>query len=114
MVIGGLEDAEDYQAFEAAITADYGAQSAVERDLVLRLASLLRRLRRATIMETGLFDVQADSTAGWQWLPLIHPSEILRNDFLSMKIDQRLHINAGDQGGTTARQHLNVSSFLFE
>ena len=32
-VIGALEDAEDYKAFEAAITADYDAQSAVEREL---------------------------------------------------------------------------------
>src|SRR4051794_8313628 len=59
-VIGALEDAEDYRAFEAAITADYDAQSAVERELVLRLASLLWRLRRATTMETGLFEIQAD------------------------------------------------------
>ena len=59
-VIGALEDAEDYEAFEAAIIADYDAQSAVERDLVLRLASLLWRLRRATTMETGLFEIQAD------------------------------------------------------
>ena len=46
-VIGALEDAGDYKAFEAAIIADYDAQSAVERELVLRLASLLWRLRRA-------------------------------------------------------------------
>src|SRR5215472_4611697 len=59
-VIGSLEDAEDYKAFEAAITADYDAQSAVERELVLRLASILWRLRRATTMETGLFEIQAD------------------------------------------------------
>ena len=59
-VIGALEDAEDYKAFEAAIIADYGAESAVERELVLRLASLLWRLRRATTMETGLFDIQAE------------------------------------------------------
>jgi hypothetical protein len=59
-VIGALEDAEDYKAFEAAITADYDVQSAVERELVLRLASLLWRLRRATTMETGLFEIQAD------------------------------------------------------
>ena len=57
-VIGALEDAEDYKAFEAAIIADYDAQSAVERELVLRLASLLWRLRRATTIETGLFDMQ--------------------------------------------------------
>jgi hypothetical protein len=59
-VIGALEDAEDYKAFEAAIIADYDAQSAVERELVLRLASLLWRLRRAATMETGLFEIQAD------------------------------------------------------
>ena len=59
-VIGALEDAEDYKAFEAAIIADYDAESAVERELVLRLASLLWRLRRATTMETGLFDIQAE------------------------------------------------------
>ena len=59
-VIGALEDAEDYKAFEAAVIADYNVQSAVERELVLRLASLLWRLRRATTMETGLFEIQAD------------------------------------------------------
>jgi hypothetical protein len=58
-VIGLLEDAEDYRQFEAAIIADYDAQSAVERELVLRLASVLWRLRRATTMETGLFEIQA-------------------------------------------------------
>jgi hypothetical protein len=63
-VIGALEDAEDYKAFEAAIIADYDAQSAVERELVLRLASLLWRLRRATTMETALFEIQADHLAG--------------------------------------------------
>jgi hypothetical protein len=58
-VINALEDVGDYKAFEAAVAADYDAQSAVERELVLRLASLLWRLRRATMMETGLFEIQA-------------------------------------------------------
>jgi hypothetical protein len=65
-VIGVLEDAEDYQAFEGAIIADYDAQSAVERELVLRLASLLWRLRRATMMETGLFEIQAEHLRGYR------------------------------------------------
>jgi hypothetical protein len=43
-VIATLEDAVDYQAFEAAVIADYDAKSAVERELVLRLASVLWRL----------------------------------------------------------------------
>src|SRR5262249_38479222 len=59
-VIGALEHAEDYKAFESAVTADYDAQSVVERELVLRLANLLWRLRRATTMETGLFEIQAE------------------------------------------------------
>jgi len=63
-VIGALEDAEDYKTFEAAIIADYDAQSAVERELVLRLASLLWRLRRASTIETGLFDIQAQQLRG--------------------------------------------------
>ena len=58
-VIDALENAEDYAAFELAVTADYDAQSAVERELVLRLASLLWRLRRATAIESGLFEIQA-------------------------------------------------------
>jgi hypothetical protein len=65
-VIAALEDAEDYSAFEAAVIADYDAQSAVERELVLRLASLLWRLRRATTTETGLFEIQADHLHGYR------------------------------------------------
>jgi hypothetical protein len=66
-VIGALEDAEDYKTFEAAIIADYDAQSTVERELVLRLASLLWRLRRATTMETGLFEIQAEQLKEFKW-----------------------------------------------
>jgi hypothetical protein len=58
-VIDALEDSEDYAAFEMAVTADYDVQTAVERELVLRLASLLWRLRRATAIEARLFKVQA-------------------------------------------------------
>jgi hypothetical protein len=59
-VIVPLEDADDYQAFEQAVTADYDGETAVERELVLRLASLLWRLRRATSIETGLLRVAQD------------------------------------------------------
>jgi hypothetical protein len=50
-IIVGFEDADDYGAFEAAVIADHDAQSAV-----LRLASVLWRLRRATGIETSLFE----------------------------------------------------------
>jgi len=55
-VIAALEDSDDYEAFEAAVISDYDAESAVERELVLRLASVLWRLRRATGIETALFE----------------------------------------------------------
>ena len=73
-VIGALEDAEDYRGFEAAITADYDAQSAVERELVLRLASLLWRLRRASTIETGLFEIQADHLGNFRRTHQICPA----------------------------------------
>jgi hypothetical protein len=60
-VIASLEDAKDYRAFEAAIIADYCAETAVARELVLRLASLLWRLRRATAIETDLLEIQAEA-----------------------------------------------------
>src|SRR6266481_2764988 len=59
-VIENVEDIEDYRAFEAAVIADYDAQTAVERELVLRLASLLWRLRRTTAIETDLLRIQAE------------------------------------------------------
>jgi hypothetical protein len=59
-VIGALEDAEDYKAFEAAVAAGFDAETAVERELVLRLASLLWRLRRATAIDTGLLETPSE------------------------------------------------------
>src|ERR1700745_2342527 len=59
-VVYGLEDTKDYRAFEATIIADYDAHTAVERELVLRLASLLWRIRRATGIETDLLRIQAE------------------------------------------------------
>jgi hypothetical protein len=67
-VISALENAADYQAFEASIALDHQPRSATERELVSRLASVLWRLRRSTAIETGLFQIQGelmqDKTAG--------------------------------------------------
>ena len=63
-VIDALEDAADYRAFERAIKSDYSPQTAIEGQLVSRLASLLWRLRRAAIVESGLLNIQAEMICG--------------------------------------------------
>ena len=68
-VIESLEDADDYVAFEMAIKVDYDPQTAVERELVLRLASLLWRLRRASAIERGLFEMGAKHPFHFQHRP---------------------------------------------
>ena len=57
-VVEALENPASYKKFQAAFVTHYAPQSAVEHELVLRLASLLWRLRRATSIETGLFEIQ--------------------------------------------------------
>jgi hypothetical protein len=58
-VIDILEDPADYRAFERAIKSNYSPQTAIEGQLVTRLASLLWRLRRAVTIESGLLSIQA-------------------------------------------------------
>jgi hypothetical protein len=59
-VIQFLEDEQDYKEFELSVTSDFDARTAVERELVLRLAGLLWRLRRATAIETGLLQIHSN------------------------------------------------------
>jgi hypothetical protein len=77
-VIVALESSDDYEAFEAAVIADYNAESAVERQLVLRLASVLWRLRRATGIETAIFDSAAGNA------PLLDPKTTLADSYLQL------------------------------
>src|ERR1700759_1737614 len=86
-VIDALEDADDYAAFQMAVTSDYDAQSAVERELVLRLTSLLWGLRRATAIETGLFKLQALQLLQFRHRRQTHrnvhqASEVVRAEFV--------------------------------
>src|SRR4030095_3472913 len=68
-VIDILEDAADCRAFERAIKSDYSPQTAIEGQLVSRLASLLWRLRRAVIVESGLLNMQFQPLFGKRNLP---------------------------------------------
>jgi len=58
-VVKALEHVRSYRAFERALIASVDPRSALELALAHRLASLLWRLRRASAIETGLFEIQA-------------------------------------------------------
>ena len=63
-VITRLENAADYQVFEATLYAEYQPRTATSRELVARLASVLWRLRRSTSIETGLLQIQGELMQG--------------------------------------------------
>jgi hypothetical protein len=57
-VVTSLENPEAYRALEDALLAEWDPQTITGRQLVLRLASLLWRLRRASLIEAGVFEIQ--------------------------------------------------------
>jgi len=107
-VIGGLEDAEDYQAFEQAVTADYDAETAVERELVLRLASVLWRLRRATGIESALFELVADRPNQPDQQQGIKPAAIL--EIASLSEQSRLVLVEGHEHRALAASSLDPAT----
>src|SRR5215475_5468411 len=59
-VVLGVEGVRSYRAFERALIGSVDPRSALELALAHRLASLLWRLRRASAIETGLFEIQGE------------------------------------------------------
>src|SRR5437016_1299828 len=88
-VIFGVEDAAEYDAFESEIVAEYDPKSVIEKELTRRLASLLWRLRRATLIETGL-------------LRLVSEGAQSQNEEAGHKTDTALHADIIRWIGTLA------------
>jgi hypothetical protein len=84
-VVDVLEDPEDYKAFETAVASDFDVQTAVERELVLRLASLLWRLRRATAIDTGLLQIPGDIDESSDPENAIRANETSRTDVVQFR-----------------------------
>ena len=59
-VVRTLEDVRSYRAFERLLIRSIDPRTAIELALVHRLANLLWRLRRASAIETGLFEIQGE------------------------------------------------------
>jgi hypothetical protein len=60
-VVSNLEDIRSYRAFERVLIGSVDPRSVIELALIHRLASLLWRLRRASAIETGLFELQGET-----------------------------------------------------
>jgi hypothetical protein len=60
-VVTTLEHARSYRAFERVLIGSVDPRTLIELALVHRLASLLWRLRRASAIETGLFELQGEA-----------------------------------------------------
>src|SRR5262249_35208056 len=74
-VVKDFEDARSYRAFERTLTGSVDPRSVIELALVHRLASLLWRLRRASAIETGLFEIQGEFLLARQQDPSHGPSQ---------------------------------------
>src|SRR5262245_44652388 len=74
-VVGTLEHVRSYRAFERTLIGSVDPRSAVELALVHRLASLLWRLRRASAIETGLFEMQAEFLLARRQTPSRRPGQ---------------------------------------
>ena len=59
-VVQTFEDVRAYRASERTLIGSIDPRSVIELALVHRLASLLWRLRRASAIETGLFEIQGE------------------------------------------------------
>jgi len=107
-VVASLEDAEDYKAFETAIISDYQAETAVERELVLRLASLLWRLRRATAIETDLLEIQShvSLSRGNEFGPPPEPDRALWN--INRRFGASIDTTSSNPAGDGPRANCNA------
>jgi hypothetical protein len=70
-----FENIRAYRAFERALIGSVDPRSAIELALVHRLTNLLWRLRRASAVETGLFEIQGEPLLRRQQDPPRGPSQ---------------------------------------
>jgi hypothetical protein len=110
-LIAELEDPKDYEAFEATVISDYDASSAVERELVLRLASVLWRLRRATGIETALFEAMTERPCNFSSKIFNWTYDFAESDQLSKDSAQEANEAMRNDPRSVRKQHV-AESFL--
>jgi hypothetical protein len=93
-VVRNLEDARAYRAFERALVGSIDPRSVIELALAHRLASLMWRLRRASAIETGLFEMQGELLLAARKAPSHGPRPATDQELLSRSIRPPLGSNS--------------------
>jgi hypothetical protein len=75
-VVRHLENVRSYRAFERTLVSSVDPRSIIELALAHRLTSLLWRLHRASAIETGLFELQAEFLLARQQDPSRGPGQL--------------------------------------
>ena len=102
-VIRALENVRSYRAFERSLIGSVDPRSVLELTLVHRLASLLWRLRRASAIETGLFEIQNE-------LLLTHRQDRYRGPSQPGTLPTAAEANGHcKRPGSNGREHVPVS-----
>jgi len=104
-VVTVFENADDYRAFEALLLADHLPRTSIGQQLVARLASLLWRLRRATLIETGLFNIQGHNLVAHR-----HSHELMDDGMAAFYRILRDPYRRREQFGITQPTDVNASS----
>jgi hypothetical protein len=102
-VVRNLENVRVYRAFERALIGSVHPRTVIELALVHRLANLLWRLRRASAIETGLFEMQAE-------FPLARRQDPSRGPSQAGMLPAPTRANGHTKGpGSNGRDHLPAS-----
>jgi hypothetical protein len=75
-VVTTLEHVRSYRAFERVLIGSVDPRTVIELELVHRLASLFWRLRRASAIETGLFELQGETLPARRQNPSHGPPQL--------------------------------------
>jgi hypothetical protein len=111
-VIKTLENVRSYRAFEHSLIGSVDPRSVLELALVHRLASLLWRLRRASAIETGLFEIQGEPLLTHRQDPYRGPSqpETLPTATGANGHSKRLGSNGRDHAPVSDQEPLSTST----
>ena len=111
-VVTTLEDVRSYRAFERVLIGSVDPRSVIELALVHRLASLLWRLRRASAIETGLFEIQGESLLAFRQDPSRGTSQpgTLQTAIRANGHDKGLGSNGRDDPPASNQEPLSTTS----